>query len=51
MISIEKGLLLEGILAQLKEHGIEAKPTDTIKDIAAKAGKTPVDIFNLIEVK
>jgi hypothetical protein len=51
MIAVERGLPLEEVLARLKKYGIEAKPKDTLKDIAGKAGKTPVDIFTLIEVK
>ena len=51
MIGAEKGLSPEEVLTRLEQHGIEAKPTDTLKDIAGKAGKTPMDIFNLIEVK
>ena len=51
MITAERGLSLEEVLTRLKTHGVEAKPTDTLKDIAGKVGKTPMDIFNLIEGK
>ena len=51
MIGVEKGLPLEEVLARLKTHGIEAKPTDTLKDIAGNAGKTPIEIYNLIEAE
>jgi hypothetical protein len=51
MISSERGLPLEDVLGRLKENGIKAKPNDKLKEIAGRAGKTPMDIFGLIEAK
>lgn len=51
MISSERGLPLEEVLARLKANGIEAKPKDKLKEIAGRAGKTPREIFGLIEVE
>jgi hypothetical protein len=51
MISSERGLPLEEVLARLKKNGIEAKPKDKLKEIAGRAGKTPMEIFGLIEAK
>ncbi len=51
MISSERGLSLEEVLGRLKENGIKAKPNDKLKEIAGRAGKTPMDIFGLIEAK
>lgn len=50
MISAERGLPLEELLARLKESGIEAKPNDKLKEIATKAGRTPIEIFEFIQV-
>jgi hypothetical protein len=48
-ICAEKGLSLDEALARLEGNGIEAKASDTLKDIANKHGKMPMDIFNIIE--
>jgi len=48
-ICAEKGLSLDEALLRLKENGIEAKASDTLKDIAGKHGKAPMDIYNIIE--
>ena len=48
-ICTEKGLSLDEALLRLKENGIEAKASDTLKDIAGKHGKAPMDIYNIIE--
>jgi hypothetical protein len=45
----EKGLSLDEALARLEGNGIDAKASDTLKDIANKHGKMPMDIFNIIE--
>ena len=47
-ICSENGLPLEEVLARLKKNGIEAKPKDKLKDLAGRAGKTPMEIFGLI---
>lgn len=48
-ICAEKGLSLDEALLRLKENGIEAKASDTLKDIAGKHGKMPMDIYTIIE--
>ena len=50
-ICSEKGLSLEKVLARLKQKGIEANPNDRLKDVASKLGKTPMEIFTIIEGK
>jgi hypothetical protein len=47
----ETGLSLDDALARLKQKGINAKPSDKLKEIANKAGKTPMDIYNIIAGK
>ena len=49
MISAERGVPLEEILDRLNKNGIKAKPNDKLKEIAGREGKTPMEIFNLIE--
>jgi hypothetical protein len=48
-LSAEKGVPLEDVLERLKKNGIEAKPKDKLKEIAGREGKTPMEIFGLIE--
>ena len=50
-ICAEAGLSLDDALARLKKKGINAKPNDKLKAIANKAGKTPMDIYNIIADK
>ena len=50
-ICSEKGISLEEVLARLKQKGIEANPNDKLKDVASKLGKTPMEIFAIIEGK
>ena len=51
MICSETGLSLDDALARLEQKGINAKPSDKLKEIANKAGKTPMDIYNIIAGK
>ena len=48
-ICSEQGWSLDHGLARLKREGIKAKPGDRLKEIANKAGKTPLDVFNIIK--
>ncbi|MBW1997042.1 MAG: DUF4405 domain-containing protein [Deltaproteobacteria bacterium] len=41
------GISLDDAIARLKEKGIKAGAKDRLKDIAGKAGKTPMEIFNI----
>jgi hypothetical protein len=41
MICTERGLSLDEVLSRLKKHGIDAKPTNRLKEIANKLGKKP----------
>ena len=50
-ICSERGLSLDDVLARLKQKGIEASPKDKLKDVAGKLGKTPMEIFSIIEGK
>ena len=50
-ICSEKGLSLDDVLARLKQKGIKANPNDKLKDVASKLGKTPMEIFTIIEGK
>ena len=50
-ICSEKGLSIEEVLARLKQKGIEVNPNDSLKDVASKLGKTPMEIFTIIEGK
>jgi len=50
-ICSEKGLSLEDVLTRLKQKGIKANPKDRLKDVANKLGKTPMEIFTIIEGK
>jgi hypothetical protein len=49
MICTEKGLSLDEVLFRLKKHGIDAKPTERLKEIANKLGKKPNEIFGIIK--
>ena len=49
MICTEKGLSLDEVLSRLKKHGIDARPTDKLKEIANKLGKKPNEIFGIIK--
>jgi len=50
-ICSEKGLSLDDVLLRLQKKGIKASAKDTFKDIAGKYGKTPMEIFNIIQGK
>lgn len=41
MICSERGLSLDEVLSRLKNHGVDAKPTDRLTEIASKLGKKP----------
>jgi hypothetical protein len=49
MICTERGFSLDEVFFRLKEKGIDAEPTDRLKDIANKLGKKPMEIFRIIE--
>ena len=51
VICSEAGLSLDDALARLKKKGINVKPNDKLKEIANKAGKTPMDIYNIMADK
>jgi LysM repeat protein len=50
-ISIEKGIPLDTMIKKLKQKGIDAKPNDSLKNVASKYGKTPHDIFEILSAK
>ncbi len=50
-ISSEKDISLNEAISRLKQKGIDAGPKDKLKDIANKHGKTPLEIFNIMEGK
>jgi len=50
-ICSEKGLPLGDVLLRLRQKGINAGAKDKLKDIAGKVGKTPMEIFDIIEGK
>ncbi|MBW2028050.1 MAG: DUF4405 domain-containing protein [Deltaproteobacteria bacterium] len=43
----ETGIPLDEALGRLRSKGIKAGPGDRLKDIAGKAGKTPMDVYNI----
>jgi len=49
MICTERGFSLDEVLSRLKKSGIDAKPTDRVKDVANKLGKKPIEIFRIME--
>ena len=49
IICSERALSLDDVLSRLKRHGIDAKPTDTLKAIANKLGKKPIELFRIIQ--
>jgi len=50
-ICAETGVPVDEGLSRLDKQGISARPTDRMKDIAAKADKTPLDILNILQGK
>jgi hypothetical protein len=44
----EQGMSLEEALSRLKQKGIKADPDNTLKQIAAKHGKTPVEVYKIM---
>jgi hypothetical protein len=50
-ICSEIGVSTDDALARLKENGIRAEAKDQLKQIANKSGKSPMDIYNLINGK
>ena len=48
-ICSEKGLSLDEALSRLKNKGIDAKGSDSLKEIANKYEKTPLDLFTIIK--
>ncbi len=48
-VAQELGKEVNEILEILKKNGIEAKPTDKLKDVAESTGKTPMEILELIK--
>jgi len=51
LICSEMGIPLDHALAGLRQKGIQVKTNDTLKEIASKVGKTPMDIYNIMEGK
>jgi len=51
LICSEMGISVDQALAWLKQKGIQAKKNDTLKEIAGKAGKTPMEIYKIMEGK
>ena len=49
MICTERDFSLNDVLSRLKKHGIDARPTDRLKDVANKLGKKPIEIFRIIK--
>jgi hypothetical protein len=49
VICTEKGLSLDEVLSRLKKDGIDARPTDKLKDLANKLDKEPIEIFRIIK--
>lgn len=47
----EIGVPVDRGLSRLDKKGIRARPTDKLKDVAARADKTPMDILNIIQGK
>ena len=50
-ICTEIGVPVDQALSRLDKKGISARPADKMKDVAAKADKTPMDILNIIQGK
>jgi len=50
-IAEESGIEIETALAKLKAKGIEAKAGSNLRELAGKAGKTPIEIANIIREK
>jgi len=51
LICSEMGIPLDHALARMRQQGIDAKTNDTLKEIAGRVGKTPMDIYNIMEGK
>ena len=47
-VCAEIGVSVDEALARLEKKGISAGPADKMKDVAEKAGKTPMDILNIL---
>jgi hypothetical protein len=50
-ICSEKGLSVEEALGRLRDKGIKAAPKDRLKEIAGEIGKTPMEVFSIMEGK
>lgn len=48
-VCAELGLPVDEAISRLEKKGITASSGDRFKDIASKAGKTPMDILNIIQ--
>lgn len=48
-ICAERGIPLDVALSRLKRNGIDALPSDGLKDIAGRTGITPLELLDLIE--
>ena len=51
MYSAERGFSLDEVLARLKANEVEAEPDDTLKDIANRIEKTPIEVYDIIAGK
>jgi hypothetical protein len=50
-ISSELGIDVDKVIEELKLHGINATPEEKLKAVAENAGKTPVEILEMIKKK
>lgn len=48
-ISRQMGLSIETALDRLRRHGLEATPSSTVRELATKSGKKPIDVIKLLE--
>lgn len=48
-ICAERGIPLDAALDRLKRNGIDARPSDGLKDLAGRAGRTPLELLNLVQ--
>lgn len=48
-ICSEQGIPFEIALSKLKQKGIDAQPGDSLKDLAGKSGKSPLELLSLIQ--
>lgn len=48
-ICAERGIPLDAALSKLKQNGIDARPSDGLKDLAGRVGMTPLELLNLVQ--